>query len=79
MVSSIKKLSCAHPIKGNLLARMITRRISSLALPCIGKFKNVRSSPGLPVAVNDQPRVQVIGTQCAALVVTRSSQAFSTG
>ena len=79
MVSSIKKLSCAHPIRGRWLARMITRRISSAALACIGKFKNVRSSPGRPVAVNDQPSVQVIGTQCAALVVTRSSQAFSTG
>ena len=36
MVSSIKKLSWAHPIKGNLLARMITRRMSSLAFACIG-------------------------------------------
>ena len=43
---------------------------SSQALPCIGRFKNVRSSPGLPVAVNDQPRMHVIGTQCAALVNT---------
>lgn len=79
MLSSIKKLSCAHPIKCSLLARTITRRINSLALACIGKFKNVRSSPGFPVMASDQPRVQMIGTQCAALVVTRSSQAFNTG
>ena len=59
--------------------RTITRRISSPPFACMGKFRNVRSSPGLPVAVNDQPRVQMIGTQCAAFVVTRPSQAFNMG